>query len=624
MVDLDELAQAIEVLPPELEGLFMLVLRRIKRAFRRDAAKFLQIVLFTQDQDRDDMQYLDLCKLYLISSQEELQDAPFVFENFTMSELTEACRTLETRLLSHTGGLVELTPRVECTQEYCKRKDWDPISFTRIDFIHRTLRDFLVDNNEAKSFLSNYGLREAEVHLCIARGILAHLAQHSQGDAVTYQKYLHPMLHPFQNVLKHVSIVERLSRSAQSKFMQSLDYASLVRGDTVHRYVGESECLAFWKNVGGTLVDIVGMAAAVGMTIYVCEQLDLSISSAAYCPSLPDLEGYSKSRAKTRCLSWERVDQPTDTNLRALTVFDTSDYRQALSKCLRWAGVTQANSCPDDQTEKRSLAESYMLCCCQSIHISMPRLDLVRMLLKAGANPMVRVRPTDWQTRSLTDSTRSFWEKWLQLLNDLRFNYMIAYGKSGGLLLSKRDLNQHVTVGDIFDITKALIAQGADINCQMDHRMENYICLKRPDLADGRFGFDLEFSSSAMFLLEECFNREPEFRKFAVAIRPLVESPTRKMSRINATSRLDSPPWATVDLTSAEESNLWPLVEKWEITGHPKDRDALVTAMEQIWEVHYPPLEIKMEELWVRSSDEEWEAESEGKCEEELEEETTV
>ena len=49
--DLDEIAQAIEILPPELEDLFMLVLKRIKLAFRRDAAKFLQIVLFMSDDD---------------------------------------------------------------------------------------------------------------------------------------------------------------------------------------------------------------------------------------------------------------------------------------------------------------------------------------------------------------------------------------------------------------------------------------------------------------------------------------------------------------------------------------------------------------------------------------------
>ena len=618
MVDLDELAQAIEVLPVELEDLFMLVLKRIKRPFRRDAAKFLQIILFTAGDDGE----LDLCKLHLISSQQEFQDAPFVFENFTMSELTEACRTLETRLLSHTGGLLELTPRIKCTQGYCKRKDWDPISFTRVDFIHRTLRDFLVDNNEAKSFLNDYGLREAQVHRCIARGTLAHLAQHSQGDAVIYEEWPHPMLYPFEDVLKHASIVERLSSSVQSKFMQSLDYASLVRGDTVTQFpkIFTGTYQAYSKNWAGTVVDIVGMAAAVGMSRYVCEQLDLPISSAAYCPSLPDLEGYSKSRAKTRCLSWERVDQPTDTTLRALTRFDPSGYRQALSKCLPWEADTQANSCPDDQTENRSLAESYILCCCRRIHSPMFRLDLVRTLLMAGANPMVTVRPMDWKTMCRTNKTYNrassppFWKAWLFFLSEMRCNYMIANGKSGGLLFSTRNFNQHVTLKDIFDITKALIARGADINYQMDVQRTDHNYLKRQDLADYRFGFNLVFSSSAMFLLEECFNKEPEFQRFAVAIRPLVKSPTRKIRGILRPEKPGSLSLVPVRLPSADESKLWPLIEKWEITGHPKDRDALVTAMEQIWEVLYLNKKSNKElEQSEGSSDEDWEEE----CEEE-------
>ena len=632
MVDLDELAQAIEVLPPELEDLFMLVLKRIKVPFRRDAAKFLQIILFTGDDGE-----LDLCKLHLISSQQEFQDAPFVFENFTMSELTEACRTLETRLLSHTGGLLELTPRVECTQKYCKRKDWDPISFTRVDFVHRTLRDFLVDNNEVKSFLSDYGLREAQVHRCIARGTLAHLAQHSQGDAVTYEEWPHPMLYPFEDVLKHVSIVERLSSSAQSKFMQSLEYASLVRGDTVTEFPKSftGTYQAYSKNWAGTVVDIAGMAAAVGMTIYVCEHCDLSVSSAAYYPSLPDLEEYSRIVARPGYICWGRADQSTLTTLRAHTLFRPSDYRQALSKCLRWGENIQTNSCRDAQTENHSLVESYILCCCQPVYLPIIRLDLVRMQLRAGANPMARVLPTDWKTMCHTDKIRyrgsnPFWKAWLFFLSEMRCNYMIANGKSGGLLFSTRNFNQHVTLSDIFDITKALIAQGADINYQMDAQRTDHNYLKRQDLADYRFGFNLVFSSSAMFLLEECFNTEPEFQKFAVAIRPLVKSPTRKIRGILRPEKPGSLSLVTVRLPSADESKLWPLIEKWEDTGHEKDRVALVTAMEQIWEVLYLNKKLKreLEEQSEGSSDEEWEDESEGEFtgtpEGGLEEETMV
>ena len=593
MVDLHELEKAIEVLPPELESLFMLVLRRIKPAFQRDAAKFLQIILLTYDV-HDILTYdnhnLDLCRLHLISSQQESQDAPFVYQNVAMSELSEGCRTLRIRLLSHTAGLLELTPSGKCASRYCKREDWDPITFTRVNFIHRTVRDFLMNNNEAKSFLNHKGLNEAQVHLCIARGTLAHLAQHSEGDAVMLDRYWpHPMLDPFQNLLGHVSRAERLSGGAQSNFIQSLDYASLVRGYTIT----ESPCgffvpfQAFSKNEAGTLVDVVGMAAAAGMTIYVCEQLGLSASFAGYYSSLPDLEEYSASRAALANLSWKMLDQLPDSIQSGNTLSPCSVYRQALSKCLQWEEDLQVNMSPDEQAENHSLAESYMLCCCvPTVPIS---FDLVRILLRAGANPMVRVRMKKTSTIFNVGSS-SFWESWLEFLLSMRYDFMKANGKSGGLLLQKAHLDRDLTLSDVFEVTKALLAHGADVDSPtMVAKSTDSTCfLKRRDLANQCFGFDLLLSASAMFILEECFSIEPGFREFAIAVSPLIKTPSRKIKYLDGPKKKGSSSYSQIDLASAEESKLWPLIEKWESTGHQKDRVALVTAMEQIWKVHHP------------------------------------
>ena len=574
MVNLDELAQAIEVLPPELEALFMLVLKRIKLAFRRDAAKFLQFVLFTKDMEEfHDMQNLDLCRLYLISSQQDFQDAPFVHDILAMDELTEACRTLETRLLSHTAGLLELTSQTRSHESYCKRKDWDPISFTKVEFLHRTVRDFLLDKNEAKSFLNDYGLSEAQVHLCIAKGTLAHLALHSQGDTVTDEDWPHPMLNPFKDVLRHVSMAERLSGSAQSKFIQSLDYASLVRGYTVP---GSRDRFCwyepYWKNTNGSLVDIVGMAAAVGMTIYVCERLGLPVSSTRYYSNLPDLEKYSTSRATRAYLSWEKVDQSTHIFSRADTLFCPSVYRQALSKCLQWEDDNPANSRLDVQTANHSSVENYILCCCEPTSI-----DLVRILLKTGVNPMVRVRLKEprfpWRSEP-------FWESWLLFLHDLRHNHMVANGKSGGLFCSRRHLDRLVTLSDVLDVTKALLANGTDINYQLEDGYLHEYFLKRPDLSDNRFGLKLELSATAMFILEECFNNEPEFQEFAVAVSPLIKRPTRDIVKMLVREEIGI--YAVYDISANDSKVLWPMIEKWERSGHDKDLTALVTAIKRI------------------------------------------
>ena len=581
MVDLDQLAQAIEVLPRELEDLFLLVLKHIKLAFRREAAKYLQIILFTHD-DR----LFDLCRLHLISTQREHQDAPFVYENVAMSELTKACHTLETRLISHTAGLLELTPGDRNYPGYYKRKDWDQILFTRVQFIHRTMRDFLMNNSEAKSFLNDFGLSEAQVHLCIARGTLAQLVQHAEGDAVMLHRnddavdWPHPMFDPFQVALRHIAIAERLSGRAQTKLMQSLDYTSLVRSCNIptrpHYLVGE--CQAFSMDEAGTSIDTVGMAAAAGMTIYVCEQLGLSVSSAGCNPCFPEQGEYSKTRAAPACLSWKTLDQLPDTVPSGHTPFPGSTYRQVLSNYLQCGEGAQGE---DEQTRNYPLAESYILCCCEPTSI-----DLVRILLKAGANPSVEVWPV--VCKFVLRHSGSFWSRWLRFLMNMREGYMNANGKSGGILVEERH-DRRVTLSDIFEVTKALLVQGADVNFPFVNHERHWNTeenvLKRHYVGVRRF--KLRITATAMFILEECFNTEPEFQEFAAATSQLIKRPTREILNISFVGE-GSNYWDTCDVSTADSEVLWPMIEKWERTGHQKDLTALQTAMEQIYNANAP------------------------------------
>ena len=577
MADLHELTQAIDVLPPELESLFMLVLRHIKPAFQRDAAKFLRIVLFEDEHD-----FFDLCQLHLICSQQELQDAPFVCEKFTKSELGDACRTLKFRLLSHTAGLLELTPSTFSLQEYFE-EGWDPIVLARVDFSHRTVREFLMDNNEAKTFLNEKGLSEAQVHLCIARGILAYHAQLLEGGSTILEgQWPHPMIRIFRSVLSHIASAERLFGGAQLKFMQSLDYPSFQRRYIITKSPKRvhTPYQPFSKNEAGTSIDIVGMAAAAGMTIYVCEQLGLSLSSAGYYPSLPDLESYSTNRAALTHLAWKMLDELPQAASHGETLSRSHPYRHALGKCLRWE---------DGQTDNNSLAESYILCCCSSTHI-----DLIRILLNAGANPMVQVRPIDlepiWHGKS-----SSFWFSWLSFLMRMRDQYMEAHGRSGGMLFEEGH-DRRFTLRDVFEVTKALLAHGADINFQMKESASfRFSCvLKRRDLIDE--SLDLGVSATAMFILEECFNHEPEFQDFAVAVSPLIERPTREIVRIWVHEDEVDGSFKVVRpgcRVSADDSEmLWPIIEKWERTGHHEDLTALETAIEQVYNANSPLSEL--------------------------------
>ena len=86
----------------------MLMLNRIKPAYRRDAARYLQIALHSSDRASDWCWSLSptltLCSLHLIRSQRDFEDASFMYEKVASSEIVLGCETLRTQLSSHTCG----------------------------------------------------------------------------------------------------------------------------------------------------------------------------------------------------------------------------------------------------------------------------------------------------------------------------------------------------------------------------------------------------------------------------------------------------------------------------------------------------------------------------------------
>lgn len=597
--DLNELTQAIEHLPSELESLYIRMLHRIKSPFKRDAAYFLKVALY---QDNNIFNRMDLCRLHFSRSNRERKDAPFSYEEIATNELVEKCRNLETGLRSHTVGLLELArlnPPLHHPlpyrgshpqfRFYRKWEDHDPILSTKIAFLHRTTRDFLLENDDAKSFLAQNGLSEAHVRLSIARGTLAQLAHFSQGEAkFADDEWPHPILYPYHGALSQISKAERLFGAAQARLMRSLDYESWARGYLVaDRYGGRSGRLeAYMVEDPATLIDVVGMAAAVGMTFYVCEQLDLKVQSRCGSFSLPDLNKYSGNRATAVTLSWSGGNQIRDIVTGSATRSPSSKYRQGLGECLQWKADDQPSSPTDFPSKKHLLAESYILSCCRPAC-----LDLVRVLLTAGANPMVRVEPKPvGKHAGIVDS---FWTSWLEYLYRLHIEHLKPTGKSPGFLLDYEGKNMHVTVNDIFDVTKGLLAQGADINYQMEFFRVVY--LKRRCSLAQELGVSMR--ASAMFLLEEYFNAEPEFRKFAIEMELLIERPTRKIHVVQLPEYLYRIPKnykVYNPCPCAKECDiLWPLIEKWDDSGSRDDLDALKAAVVEVWRAHNPGVKLR-------------------------------
>lgn len=333
----------------------MRILNRIKPAYRRDTARFLQIVLYHKDNGLlFSRPSLHLCKLNLIYQQRDTEDKSFHYNKVLPSELIEACRVLRTRVLSHTGGLLDLTPTDlrymgDYARMYGRPEQYDPLPFVSVDFVHRTAIDFLLNNEEATSFMTRHGL--ADENICLRTS--------TSSDRINQQ-----LLRPLES--------HKLRRK----------------------------------------------------------------------------------RAVLTELEWTLVNK-SDPNSGV-------HYHRALSlRCRNEPGrLLQRKICTtydlmaDAQTRIPHQEETYLLSCCMPkpffLKFSQAKLDLLRILLNAGANPMVRIESVGYKGSSA-------WGSWLHFLLELRDNYMRIYGKSGGLLLRACDVDARISLMQVFDVTKIFL-----------------------------------------------------------------------------------------------------------------------------------------------------------------------
>ncbi|KAI4136525.1 MAG: hypothetical protein LQ341_005570 [Variospora aurantia] len=414
MVDLDELTQAIDNLPSELESLFMQILRRIKPAYQRDAARFLQIALHAKFDSSDwypSQCHLNLCSLHLINSQLEIADAPFLYERVSPARIIDACKTVQTQLLSHTTGLLELNPS---TKTYDLLASQEPLLMLDVNFLHRSARDFLLQNEEARSFLARQGSTKGQVHLAIARGILALIAQFSEREGPEDAYFF------FGEALQHIAIAERMLGAAQSHLMRSLvdNFPVQVFTMTTHgapflTYATKlDEAEVSCSKVGDEKdsldvvgMDVVGMAAAEDLTLFICEHLGILKLPGNHITKLPNRSSYSPIYVT---LKWLRPIQSRDANKDQTMQKLSSNYRQALAGSLRMDlhvdhQLDRAICSPvaDLGMQKRlnraehALAETHLLRCCNP-----SSYDLIRGLLHAGANPMAEMDPEHPSSRT--------------------------------------------------------------------------------------------------------------------------------------------------------------------------------------------------------------------------------
>lgn len=128
---ISELQATVDNLPKQVDELFYYIWNRTSKRFRAEASQYFRLMRICQDN------HTDLLALTLWFGD---KDFPVNFDaaHVTRTYLDGAIKTLERKLMSRTGGLLELVSR--------------PKSYTRnskefhVDYMHRTANDWVRDN----------------------------------------------------------------------------------------------------------------------------------------------------------------------------------------------------------------------------------------------------------------------------------------------------------------------------------------------------------------------------------------------------------------------------------------------------------------------------------------------
>ncbi|KAI4097520.1 MAG: hypothetical protein LQ344_000253 [Seirophora lacunosa] len=283
---------------------------------------------------------------------------------------------------------------------------------------------------------------------------------------------------------------ERILGAAQSHLMRSLV-------DNFHTQVfsNPTPALEVFKtrvDKNEITIDVIGLAARVGMALFICEQLGITEVSGDHITNLPNRSSYNVGHGTLTRL---RPKQSMDANEDQVAQKLSSRYRQALSRSWQVELHAEHQSRPNVPLSDRAIcspasgsqtgpksaeygfAETYLLSCCDPYTSS---YDLIRSLLHAGANPMAKAK------MKYKGQFECFWQKWLRFL-------------CAKYIWSKVGSRKGPTPGTAFEVTKALIAHGADINTRLEstyisclyHYLTSYVQLEHSP-------FDLEFDGTAI------------------------------------------------------------------------------------------------------------------------------
>lgn len=259
---ISQLRRRVHALPPQLESLFQHMLSKVEPRYRNEAAKLLSLCHQNQKTSALDLYTMGLA---LVDYHEmDVRRAP-VFQNQTMRQKLQKCRTFEGRLRSRCCGLLEIQrPRAEVC--FCDYGEHQGLVDSTVGFIHRSVFEFLESPD-----VWSLSCLHIEEQMFEANAVLAcsslHMVRLTMDDEVRDRRGNIGRF--LGNLLIYCAAADRSKSDALIPVLYKLQEWLVELASRTHRYPPTTSLSQFadpdYSHVGAKLYRVLPLAVEAGM-----------------------------------------------------------------------------------------------------------------------------------------------------------------------------------------------------------------------------------------------------------------------------------------------------------------------------------------------------------------------
>jgi hypothetical protein len=173
--DIDDLQRRLEILPRDLEDLYHHMLSRIDPFYMEKAARMFQVV-------QRALQPLNIFAFALTDDTYAEKSITLPICPWTKAEQFKICQTMEDRIKVRCAGLLEVS-----YYNIQPSRNSAPYSRGRVQYLHRTVKDFLEKRDVREMILSHTRQTNLDPYISLVRSHLLQLKS-ALGFSMTFQR----------------------------------------------------------------------------------------------------------------------------------------------------------------------------------------------------------------------------------------------------------------------------------------------------------------------------------------------------------------------------------------------------------------------------------------------------